>query len=202
MPGEKPLCDIELNLDVCESEFTSTLFWINRITELITLRHFSLTGLSNCKDCRTVFQAKLLYLLNVIPCRKTDCFYFKNWGNIKTFLTNFQPKVYTVKVLNPRVIAKLSRLSLIARVNVVLNRTVVFESDLHFDNLCGSDLQSQRLWLPHRLSKRQSLSTTTALYFNSEDDYRTQVNEASITVNNNSPIQDYVHPDDQTHPTF
>ena len=26
--------------------------------------------------------------------------------------------------------------------------------------------------------------------------------EASITVNNNSPIQDYVHPDDQTQPTF
>ena len=26
----------------------------------------------------------------------------------------------------------------------------------------------------------------------------TQVVETSITVNNNSPIQDYVHPDDQT----
>ena len=24
----------------------------------------------------------------------------------------------------------------------------------------------------------------------------------SVTVNNNSPIQDYVHPDDQTQPTF
>ena len=37
-----------------------------------------------------------------------------------------------------------------------------------------------------------------------EDDYRTQVVEASVTVNNNShsPIQDYVHPDDQTQPTF
>ena len=23
-----------------------------------------------------------------------------------------------------------------------------------------------------------------------------------VTVNNNSPIQDYVHPDDQTQPTF
>ena len=29
-----------------------------------------------------------------------------------------------------------------------------------------------------------------------------QVVEMSLTVNNNSPIQDYVHPDDQTQPTF
>ena len=26
--------------------------------------------------------------------------------------------------------------------------------------------------------------------------------ETSVTVNNNSPIQDYIHPDDQTRPTF
>ena len=26
--------------------------------------------------------------------------------------------------------------------------------------------------------------------------------ETSVTVNNNSPIQDYVHPDDQTQTTF
>ena len=36
-----------------------------------------------------------------------------------------------------------SRLSLIVRVNVVLNRTVVADSDWRFDNLCGSHLQSQ-----------------------------------------------------------
>ena len=36
-----------------------------------------------------------------------------------------------------------------------------------------------------------TLKTTTA-----------QVVETSVTVNNNSPIQDYVHPDDQTQPTF
>ena len=36
-----------------------------------------------------------------------------------------------------------SRLSLIIRVNVVLNRTVVVDSDRRFDNLCGSHLQSQ-----------------------------------------------------------
>ena len=29
-----------------------------------------------------------------------------------------------------------------------------------------------------------------------------QVVETSVTVNNDSPIQDYVHPDDQTQPTF
>ena len=29
-----------------------------------------------------------------------------------------------------------------------------------------------------------------------------QVVETSVTVNNNSPIRDYVHPDDQTKPTF
>ena len=32
--------------------------------------------------------------------------------------------------------------------------------------------------------------------------YITYHNETSVTVNNNSPIQDYVHPDDQTQPTF
>ena len=30
----------------------------------------------------------------------------------------------------------------------------------------------------------------------------TQVVETSVTVNNNSPIQDYFHPDDQTQPTL
>ena len=29
-----------------------------------------------------------------------------------------------------------------------------------------------------------------------------QVVETSVTVNNNGPIQDDVHPDDQTQPTF
>ena len=40
-------------------------------------------------------------------------------------------------------------------------------------------------------------------HFDFEDDYRTgYVVETSDTVNNNSPIQNYVHPDDQTQPTF
>ena len=30
----------------------------------------------------------------------------------------------------------------------------------------------------------------------------TQVVETSVTVSNNSPIQDYGHPDNQTQPTF
>ena len=29
-----------------------------------------------------------------------------------------------------------------------------------------------------------------------------QVVETSVTVNDNSPVQDYVHPDDQTQSTF
>ena len=36
-----------------------------------------------------------------------------------------------------------SRLSLIVQVNIVLNRTVVVDSDWRFDNMCGSHLQSQ-----------------------------------------------------------
>ena len=37
--------------------------------------------------------------------------------------------------------------------------------------------------------------------FDSEDDYR-QVVKTSVTVNNNSPIQDYVHLDDHSQPTY
>ena len=29
-----------------------------------------------------------------------------------------------------------------------------------------------------------------------------QVVETSVSVNNNNPVQEYVHPDDQTQPTF
>ena len=47
-------------------------------------------------------------------------------------------------VLNYRTLTVFkSRLSLIVRVNVVLNRTVVVDSDRGFDNLCGGHLQSQ-----------------------------------------------------------
>ena len=68
---------------------------------------------------------------------------------------------------------------MIVPVNVVLNRTVVVDSDLRFDNLCGSHLQSQRVTL--------ILKMTTA-----------RAVETSVTVNKNNPIQDYVYPDDHT----
>ena len=32
--------------------------------------------------------------------------------------------------------------------------------------------------------------------------YNENLCDTSVTVNNNSPIQDYVHPGDQTQPTF
>ena len=51
-------------------------------------------------------------------------------------------QTYYCKRFEPRSHLK-SRLSLIVRVNVLLNRTVVVDSDWHFDNLCGSHLQSQ-----------------------------------------------------------
>ena len=79
-----------------------------------------------------------------------------------------------------------SKLSLLVRVNVVLNRTVVVDSDWRFDNLCGSHLQSQS-----EFRVTLTLKMTTA-----------QVVATSVTINNNSPIQDYVNPDDQSQPTF
>ena len=68
-----------------------------------------------------------------------------------------------MKGLNPGVIIFISRLSLIVRVNVVLNRTQVL----------------------------LTLKMTTA-----------QVVETSVTVDNNSPIEDYFHPEDKTQPTY
>ena len=73
-----------------------------------------------------------------------------------------------------------SRLSSMVRVNVILNRTVVVNSDWRFDNRRGSHLQRQvtevnnqsiipandviQDKLPDRLLKRQSLATTTLLF--------------------------------------
>ena len=55
-----------------------------------------------------------------------------------------------IKIITVRPISKfgktktiISRLIMIVRVNVVLNRTVVVDSDLRFDNLFSSHLQSQ-----------------------------------------------------------
>ena len=55
-----------------------------------------------------------------------------------------------IKIITVRPISKfgetktiISRLIMIVRVNVVLNRTVVVDSDLRFDKLLRSHLQSQ-----------------------------------------------------------
>ena len=49
------------------------------------------------------------------------------------------------------------------------------------------------------ISKPKMLAQLTSLTLKMTT---TQVVETSVTVNNNSPIQDYIHPDDQTQPTF
>ena len=63
-----------------------------------------------------------------------------------------------------------------------LSKTFLFESSLKNDEILLQNFQTV-LTL--------TLKMTTA-----------EVVETSVTVNNNSPIQDYVHPDDQTQPTF
>ena len=64
-------------------------------------------------------------------------------------------------------------------IQVVLHRTVVVDSDCRFDNLGGGGGIELR-----------TLKITTA-----------QVVNTSVTVNNNSPIQEHDHPDDHTQPT-
>ena len=49
------------------------------------------------------------------------------------------------------------------------------------------------------ISKPKMLAQLTSLTLKMTT---TQVVETSVTVNNNSPIQDYIHLDDQTQPTF
>ena len=108
----------------------------------------------------------------------------------------------------------ISTLSMITQWNIVLNRTVVVGSDWRFDKLWGSHLQSQSELLCQKTLFRKPVSSCTLLiakyktinwrdttHFDSEDDYRAQVVETSDTVNN-SPIQDYVHPDDHAQPPY
>ena len=74
------------------------------------------------------------------------------------------------KGLNPGVIFSYDRLSLIFRVKVLLNRTVVVDSDWRFDNLCHNTIN----WRDtkhfdsednyRRFLKRQSPSTTKVLF--------------------------------------
>ena len=65
--------------------------------------------------------------------------------------------------------------------SVVLRRTVVGSGDRRFGNLSGSHHQSQVD------SDDLTLMMTSA-----------QVVETSVTTTDNSPSQDYTHPDDQT----
>ena len=60
-------------------------------------------------------------------------FYVMYCSRLDIFCERFEPRSHSN-----------SRFSLIVLVNVVLNRTVVVDSDGRFDNLCGSHLQSQR----------------------------------------------------------
>ena len=120
-----------------------------------------------------------------------------NWRNCKRF--------------EPRSHFK-SGLSLIVWVNVVLNRTVV-DSDWHFDNLCGSHLQSQSelyhvSWWYYTLVIKliwllNYVATLLVVCQLSLDviQLTAQVVEMSVTVNN-SPIQDYIQVDAQIQPTF
>ena len=91
---------------------------------------------------------KYLSLLHVVACCcakfETDQTFQPTTPNISFFFPWF-PKC-SATMLDP--FAQLfqyfkSRLSLIVRVNVVLNRTVVVDRAWRFDNLCGSHLQSQ-----------------------------------------------------------
>ena len=52
---------------------------------------------------------------------------------------------------------------MIVRINVVLNRTVVVDSDLRFDNLCGSNLQSQRVTLTLKMTTAQAVETSVTV---------------------------------------
>ena len=89
-----------------------------------------------------------------------------------------------------------SRLSLIVLVNVVLNRTVVVNSDRRFLHL-----QSQSEL--YHVSCTDVIPSTDVIQLTLTLKMATaQVVETSVTVNNNSPTRDYVHPDDQTQPTL
>ena len=90
-------------------------FFIQIVVTVATVRKYSKCDLSNEIMKKTLSEIKTYLRLPV-------------WDGFYNFAT-----VNSVK----------SRLSLIVRVNVVLNRTVVVDSDWGFDNLCGSHLQSQ-----------------------------------------------------------
>ena len=67
-------------------------------------------------------------------------FWRKMWEQAEKNAQKLSVVIYSVNGLNPNHF--ISRLSMIVRVNVVLNRTVV-DSVGRFDNLCGSHLKSE-----------------------------------------------------------
>ena len=82
------------------------------------------------------------------------------------------------------------RLSLIVRVNAVLNRTVVVDSDWHFDNLCVSHLQSRSelyhvswwyyfVWTAAKLSQQNRMMSCLILTLWSKLYLMVYVSEAS-----------------------
>ena len=62
---------------------------------------------------------------------------------------------------------------------------------LRFSGVCSKLVNQLKVIQLKAIQLTLTLKMTTA-----------QVVETSVTVNNNSPIQDYAHPDDQTQPTF
>ena len=106
-----------------DSHWDKTSFWISIGLFIFFSNVFSEEfALSNC--------GKLPYL--------NSLFYPRGWYEEKCAYD----KVFDFERFEPKSHFK-SRLSLIVRVNVVLNRTVVVDSDWRFDNLCGSHLQNQ-----------------------------------------------------------
>ena len=98
------------------------------------------------------------------PCAPVFHLHLKNkWNTLCKQFKDNNDKNHNCERFDPRS-HFISRLSMIVRVNVVVNRTVVVDSNQRFDNLCGSLLYLWLWrWLPHRLLNRRSLSTTTVL---------------------------------------
>ena len=59
------------------------------------------------------------------------------------------------------------------------------------------------IWLVNQINNQSIIPSTDVIQLSLTLKMTTaKVVETSVTVNNNSPIQDFVHPDDQTQPTF
>ena len=108
--------------------------------------------------------------------------------------------------LKPKYLACIANVWICERFEPRSHSKVESQSELYHVIQLTLTLKLTTAQLPHRLSKRQSPSTTTVLFrttFTQTIKYNSlwlwrmttaQVVETSVTVNNNSPIQDYVHP--------